>query len=41
MLYSHFKINKILRCMSNSPKVYASRWRINKVNPSSLKTRVL
>ncbi|CAK82299.1 unnamed protein product (macronuclear) [Paramecium tetraurelia] len=27
LIYAHFKINKILRCMSNSPKLYAQRWK--------------
>ncbi|CAD8144002.1 unnamed protein product [Paramecium octaurelia] len=41
ILYAHFKINKILRCMNNSPKHYAQRWKqVNEKN-TSLNLRVL
>ncbi|CAD8052177.1 unnamed protein product [Paramecium primaurelia] len=41
MLYAHFKINKILRCMNNSPKYYTQRWKQMNEKTSSLNMRVL
>ncbi|CAD8058779.1 unnamed protein product [Paramecium sonneborni] len=40
-LYAHFKINKILRCMSNSPKLYAQRWKLVNEKAQTLKIRIL
>ncbi|CAD8146788.1 unnamed protein product [Paramecium pentaurelia] len=40
-LYAHFKINKILKCMSNSPKLYAQRWKQIQEKNFSLKARIL
>ncbi|CAK67572.1 unnamed protein product (macronuclear) [Paramecium tetraurelia] len=40
-LYAHFKINKILRCMNNSPKHYAQRWKYVHEKTTSLNLRVL
>ncbi|CAD8140775.1 unnamed protein product [Paramecium octaurelia] len=40
-IYAHFKINKILRCMSNSPKLYAQRWKQLKDQNFGQKCRIL